>query len=164
MVRKKMEGDEEQRRAAAREAERAGERPSARGATTGASKQRAHMTDSLTHEEKQASLGQGKQQAAKGPAGEKPAPAQEPERTFRKRGHVKYSDAHEQVLRALSEAEVAHAGEGVHLDEISRAVDLTEEETRELLHDLVATHGLVTELQGTDSPDMGPRYESKPRL
>jgi hypothetical protein len=41
MVRKKVEGDEDQRRAAAREAERAGERPSARGAMTGASKQRA---------------------------------------------------------------------------------------------------------------------------
>lgn len=40
MVRKKVEGDEEQRRAAAHKAHRAEEAPSARNVTTGASKQR----------------------------------------------------------------------------------------------------------------------------
>ncbi|MGK5531598.1 hypothetical protein ACSNOC_13505, partial [Streptomyces sp. URMC 129] len=44
MVRKKMEGDEDQRRTWAREAERVGERPSGRGTTTGASKQRTHVS------------------------------------------------------------------------------------------------------------------------
>ena len=39
MVRKKMEGDENQKRQAAREARAEGKRPSEMGATTGASKQ-----------------------------------------------------------------------------------------------------------------------------
>jgi hypothetical protein len=33
-----------------------------------------------------------------------------------------------------------------------------------LLHDLVTVHRLVTELEGTDTPDLGPRFEEKPRL
>jgi len=36
--------------------------------------------------------------------------------------------------------------------------------TRALLHDLAAVHRLVTILQGTDNPDLGPRFEVKPRL
>ncbi|MEU2791441.1 hypothetical protein [Streptomyces sp. NPDC007100] len=61
MVRKKVEGDENQRRAAAREARRAGEAPSARQATTGASKQRAHEPEKASHEEKLATQHRGKQ-------------------------------------------------------------------------------------------------------
>jgi hypothetical protein len=37
-------------------------------------------------------------------------------------------------------------------------------ETAGLLHDLVTVHGLATELAGSDTPDMGPRFEIKPRL
>jgi hypothetical protein len=42
---KQMEGDNEQRRKAAREAREAGQKPSEYGMTTGGSKQRSHSTD-----------------------------------------------------------------------------------------------------------------------
>ncbi|MFJ5206651.1 hypothetical protein [Streptomyces nigra] len=52
MAGKKMEGDVEQRRAAARDAAAAGEAPNARNETLGVSKQRTHMRHggSVTHE------------------------------------------------------------------------------------------------------------------
>ncbi|HEV7589663.1 MAG TPA: hypothetical protein VGO40_16225 [Longimicrobium sp.] len=52
MVGKKMEGDEEQRRAAAREAREHGKRPSEIGATTGASKQRVEAKPRMTHQQR----------------------------------------------------------------------------------------------------------------
>ncbi len=167
MVRKKMEGDEEQRRAAAREAERAGERPSARSATTGASKQRAHLTASADHDEKTESVHRGKQRSAADIRAEPerpPRPSAGPEeRSYTGRGAQEYSPAHEQVFQAVAEAEQQHSGEGAHLDEVARIAGLTPVETRALLHDLITTHGLVSELQRVDSPDLGPRYETKPR-
>jgi RNA polymerase sigma-B factor len=48
--------------------------------------------------------------------------------------------------------------------EIADASGLSREETWVLLHDLVTVHRLVTELEGTDTPDLGPRFEEKPRL
>lgn len=33
-----------------------------------------------------------------------------------------------------------------------------------LLHDLSTEHRLVTQLRGSDSPDLGPHFEVKPRL
>ncbi|WP_165985475.1 hypothetical protein [Streptomyces sp. YIM 98790] len=164
MVRKKVEGDEDQRRAAAHAAEKAGERPSSRGETTGASKQRTHVThrSALTHEEKTASVHRGKQgseqEATWGP---KPAPAGG--HTFVGRGAPEYGPDHERVFQALSAAEEEHGGEGVYLPEIARLAGLPLEEVRLLVHDLVVVHGLATELQGTDRPDLGPRYETKPR-
>ena len=47
-----MEGNEEQRRDAAREARAEGELPSERHATTGASKQRAEVPKNASHQEK----------------------------------------------------------------------------------------------------------------
>jgi hypothetical protein len=38
------------------------------------------------------------------------------------------------------------------------------EQTRVLLHDLTAVHHLVTGLQQTGAPDLGPRSEVKPRF
>jgi hypothetical protein len=38
------------------------------------------------------------------------------------------------------------------------------DETRAPLHDLTRVHRPVTELAGVDIPDMGPRWEAKPRL
>jgi hypothetical protein len=61
MAGKKMEGNEEQRRAKAREARREGEAPSARGATLGASKQPRHLPDDEDHAEKLRSIHEGKQ-------------------------------------------------------------------------------------------------------
>ncbi len=62
MVRKKVEGNEQQRREAAREAHRVGQAPSAQKVTTGASKQRTHLPRDFPHEGKAASVHQGKQQ------------------------------------------------------------------------------------------------------
>lgn len=64
MVRKKMEGNEQQRSHAARAARRRGRSPSEERVTTGASKQRSHLPDkrSVSHEEKLGSIHQGKQQ------------------------------------------------------------------------------------------------------
>lgn len=169
MVRKKTEGDEDQRRAAAREARRADETPSAEHATTGSSKQRTHMPhrSSLTHEDKVAHIHEGKQgkrrserSAAGGPdarTADRPS-----ERTFQGRGSPEYTDAHEQVFRAVADTQQAHGGEAVHLHEIARAAHRPAEETRTLLHDLTSVHGLVTQLQGSDTPDLGPRYETRP--
>jgi hypothetical protein len=66
MVKKKMEGDENQRRQAAREARSSGKSPSEGNATTGASKQRHSRPKSEPHhhEERQASIHRGKQQDA----------------------------------------------------------------------------------------------------
>ncbi|RJL31777.1 hypothetical protein D5H75_18980 [Bailinhaonella thermotolerans] len=64
MVRKKVEGDEQQRRKAARQAREAGKSPSAEGVTTGASKQRHELprNDPHHHRERLASIHRGKQQ------------------------------------------------------------------------------------------------------
>src|SRR5690349_3261845 len=72
MVRKKVEGNEDQRRAAARQARREGKAPSAQKETTGASKQRSHRPRHESHEEKVAAIHQGKQGWQKTP---KPGPA-----------------------------------------------------------------------------------------
>ncbi|WP_049568289.1 hypothetical protein [Streptomyces sp. SBT349] len=161
MVRKKMEGNEEQRRQAARDAERSGEWPSETGSTTGGSKQRTHVPDrsSLSHEEKVAPLHRGKQRH--------PAPGRErreppPERTFADRDRPDYGPEHERVFQALGDAQRRHSGRAVHVDEVARGAGLPREETRGLLHDLVSVHRLATELQGTDRPDQGPRFETKP--
>ncbi|MCF6522639.1 hypothetical protein [Streptomyces sp. JJ36] len=171
MTRKKIEGDEDQKRAAAHEAARAGETASERKATTGASRQRTHVPDtsSLSHQEKTAHLHEGKKQ---GPhrqetsggsrAGAAGGGTEEP--TYRGRGRPGYTEQHERVFRVLTDAERSHGGEGVHLQELARDAGLPQDETRTLLHDLTTEHGLVTELQGTDSPDMGPRYETRPGL
>ncbi|MBD0420089.1 hypothetical protein H0H10_13075 [Streptomyces sp. TRM S81-3] len=167
MVRKKMEGDEEQRRAAAHEARRAGESPSARSGTTGASKQRTHLTGHDTHEERMGTVHRGKQQWPAAGAGEQEVtgrPTQEAGRTFTGRGRPGYGAEHEQVFVALSETQARHDGEAVDLDEIARTAGLPAEETRDLLHDLTQVHRLVTELSGSDRPDMGPRFQVKPRL
>ena len=167
MVGKKVEGNEDQRRAAARQARRAGKAPSAQKVTTGASKQRSHHPRHEPHEEKEAALHQGKQewQAAREAEASLRDPAvAEPALTFAGRGRPDYGQAHERVFQALTEAQREHGGEAVYLEEIADASGLSREETRVLLHDLVTVHRLVTELEGTDTPDLGPRFEEKPRL
>lgn len=61
MVRKKMEGDESQRRKRARRARRQKSTPSADQVTTGGSKQRRHLKDE-DHVERVQSIHRGKQQ------------------------------------------------------------------------------------------------------
>lgn len=49
---KQMEGSEEQKQAAAKEAREAGKKPSAVGATTGASQQPTEASGNMSHQEK----------------------------------------------------------------------------------------------------------------
>ena len=81
---REMEGDNEQRRAAAREARERGEKPSASGATLGASKQRKKAPNDASHQEKMDLKHEGKQGKQK--AGEEPRPGNrehDPKRTDR---------------------------------------------------------------------------------
>ncbi|HTU76360.1 MAG TPA: hypothetical protein VMG38_22815 [Trebonia sp.] len=159
MVRKKTEGNEEQRRAAAREAREAGISPSALQETTGASKQRAHQPEHGPHEEKQALVHQGKQ-GWEGLGVASVPPAREAPRFP---DGQDYTPEHERVFQALTEAETDRGGEGAYLDEIARGAGLPRQRVRELVHDLSAVHRLVSVVQG-DDPDLGPRYIAKPRL
>lgn len=61
MVRKQMEGDNEERRNRAREARREGKAPSEVGRTLGASKQRTEAKGNMTHQEKIDLKREGKQ-------------------------------------------------------------------------------------------------------
>lgn len=169
MVRKKVEGNEQQRRAAARRARRKGEAPSEEKVTTGASKQRSHRSRHESHEDKIAAVHAGKQDrqairaAETSPQGAGEG-AEEPVQSFTGRGNPGYTEAHERVFRALTQAQHAHGGEAVYLEEIARGSGLSRQEARVLLHDLVNVHRLVTELDLSDTPDLGPRFEEKPRL
>jgi hypothetical protein len=80
------EGNDEQRRAKARQARNAGKRPSEMGATLGASKQRKEAKSGASHEEKMDQKREGKEaRTAKGTSG-KPRPGNrttDPKRTDR---------------------------------------------------------------------------------
>lgn len=82
----------------------------------------------------------------------------------RDRGQLHYTDRHEEVFQALTTAEERNSGEPVPLEEISRVAGLGTDETQALLDDLTRVHRLVTELAGTDRPDLGPRFGTKPRM
>ena len=70
-----MEGDNEQRRDAAREAREQGKRPSEVGATLGASKQRKEAPEDASHQEKMDLQDEGKGSRAGRSAGaQKPRP------------------------------------------------------------------------------------------
>jgi hypothetical protein len=166
MVGKKVEGNEEQRRAAARQARREGTTPSALKETTGASKQTGHLSRHEPHEKKLAAIHQGKQEwqaSSEADAEIRDPAAGEPGREFTGRESSDYTTAHERVFAALADAQREHGGEGVYLDEVARVSGLGRDQTRLLLHDLTTVHRLVTELHGTDQPDLGPRYEAKSR-
>jgi hypothetical protein len=70
LVRKKTEGNEQQRRCASRDARARGGEPSAAHATTGASKQPSHRQGGASHDERIEDLHAGKQQ----PSGSAPWP------------------------------------------------------------------------------------------
>jgi hypothetical protein len=168
MAGKEAEGNEEQRRAAAREARREGSTPSAEKVTTGASKQPSHLSRHVPHEEKVARQHEGKQQwqAAHAEAAElrHHGDAEPQVSPFAGRGRPGYTEAHEQVFAAVAAAQAANGGDAVYLDEVARGSGFTADQTRALLHDLAEVDHLVTILQGTDSPDLGERFEVKPRL
>lgn len=81
---RKMEGNEEQRRAAARQARQQGKRPSEMSATQGASKQRKEAPAKASHQERLDQKHEGKN--ASGRAGERARPGNrdsDPKRTDR---------------------------------------------------------------------------------
>jgi len=160
MVRKKTEGNEEQRRTAARQAREAGFEPSALQETTGASKQRSHQPSREPHDEKQALVHQGKQ-GWEGVGAATVPPAREAPRF--PEASDDYTPEHERVFQAVAEAETARDGEGAYLDEVAQGAGLPRQRVRELVHDLSTVHGLVSVVQG-DQPDLGPRYIAKPRM
>lgn len=165
MVRKKVEGDEDERRAVARDAAKRGDSPSARGETTGASKQRRHVGPSghPTHDEKLGAQHRGKQHWREGDLADEElvdTAATEPSRTFQGRGKPSYKDEHERVFRALATAEAANDGQAVPLQDVAQEAGLPQEEVRVLLHDLVSVHHLATEIQETST---GARYETAAR-
>jgi hypothetical protein len=164
MVRKKTEGNEEQRRAAARRVRSHGAAaPSAWKETTGASKQPGHLPRHEVHDRKVEAVHQGKQ--AWQPTEARHAGAADTDWTPSSGpGVPDYTEEHERVLNALAEAQDAHGGEGVYADDITRRAGLSRDLVGTLLHDLSAEHRLVTQLRGSDSPDLGPRFEVKPRL
>ena len=166
MAGKEVEGNEEQRRAAAREARREGSTPSAEKVTTGASKQPSHLSRHVPHEEKAARRHEGKQQwRAEWEAAAKPGHRGDAEpqvSPFAGRGRPGYTEAHEQVFAALTAAQAANGGDAVYLDEVARGSGFPADQTRALLHDLAEVDHLVTILQGTDTPDLGERFEVKP--
>jgi hypothetical protein len=167
MVRKKVEGNEQQRRAAARRARREGGAPSAEKVTTGASKQRSHHRRHEPHEQKAAAIDQGKQEwqaAWSALEADRGLAAGEPDQSFAGRENPGYTPAHAQVFRAVVEAQRDNDGQAVFLDEIARRSGVSQDQARLLLHDLAVVHRLVTELQGSDTLDLGPRFEEKPRL
>ena len=88
----------------------------------------------------------------------------EPPPTFGGRETSEYTADHEQVFAALTDAQQANDGEAVSLDEIAQRSGRDRERTRTLLHELTEVHHLVTQLHQTGSPDLGPRFEVKPRL
>jgi hypothetical protein len=168
MAGKEVEGNEEQRRAAAREARREGSTPSAEKVTTGASKQPSHLSRHVPHEEKVARRHEGKQQWAaawEAAARQRPHGDAEPQVSpYAGRGRPGYTEAHEQVFAALTAAQAANGGDAVYLDEVARGSGLPPDQTRTLLHDLAEVDRLVTILPGTGTPDPRERFEEKPRL
>jgi hypothetical protein len=64
-MRKQMEGDNKQRRQAAKDARDEGRSPSEAGVTTGASKQQRHVDSGAAHDERTKHLGEGKQSSTR---------------------------------------------------------------------------------------------------
>jgi hypothetical protein len=62
MANKEMEGDNRQRRAAARAARKTGKLPSEEGVTLGGSKQRAEASETMTHQQRIDLMRRAKQQ------------------------------------------------------------------------------------------------------
>ncbi|MBO0829706.1 MAG: hypothetical protein J2P24_18195 [Streptosporangiales bacterium] len=166
MVRKKTEGNEEQRRAAARDARESGTTPSAEQVTTGASKQRHDVPGSASHEERSAARHRGKPEWRAGDLAEADtgggAPLEEPALDYTDRGRPPYTEEHETVYRALVTAMQRNDGDAVHVADVATAADRPAEQTRDLLHDLATVHHVVSVLEAVDDPDLGPRYEISP--
>lgn len=164
MVNKKVEGDEQQRRARGRQARKSGSTPSAELVTTGASKQ-SHRTDHKDpHQERLAATTRGKQQSpGPQPAGRwMPDPSEEwsrrggpPSVTGGQGRTIDLSEEQGQVYRAVADLEAR--GEPVYLNRVADAVGRPVVETRRILGDLLDDN-LVQEVDVPDQPDFGSQY------
>lgn len=167
MVRKKIEGDEQERRGRARRARAAGREPGGTQATTGSSKQRHHVSASARHDEKLDAVHRGKRQL-----GERPRPLQHTEHD---------TGAGEPVgSPAVPAPEVRHTEAGVALDaeqtrvyqavadllvhdedtflpRVAAAADRSQDRTRRILAALTRANVVRAVPDGAD--DLGTRYE-----
>jgi hypothetical protein len=135
--------------------------PSSIKETTGASKQPSHSGRNDPHEEKVDSTHGGEQRWCEAVPRIEPTDDTLPV-DFGGRGQPDYSEDHARVFTALTLAQEERNGEGIYLDEIADGAGLPESETRDLLHDLTTAHHLVAELEGSDTPDLGPATRSAP--
>lgn len=164
MASKKMEGDEDQRRARARQAREAGSTPSAELVTKGASKQPRRTGQKEPHEERLAAGKRGKQQSPDREPARPPAPNPTEqwsrEQTGRKpsasrRGTINLSPEQDEVYAAVAELEAD--GEPVYLSRIADAAHRPELETRRIVGDLLDAN-LIQEIAAPDQPDLGLQY------
>ncbi|MEU6811625.1 hypothetical protein ABZ920_22085 [Streptomyces sp. NPDC046831] len=167
MGREKNELDEQRRRVATPDARAAGEALDIRDVTTGPPQARTRRPGDGPHEEGTGAAQCGRprwhagdpaERERRGPVPPGPGPV------YTHLERCGYTEQHEQVLLALTAAQERRHGDGVYLKEVAWASGLSPEEARTLLYDLTQVHRLVTELAGADQPDMGPRFEVKPRL
>lgn len=164
MARKKMEGDEEQRRGAARDARAAGAAPSQEQVTIGASKQPSEPpVGSPSHEEKLAGEHRGKQQWRDNLADVEveDTTAEDPTTSYSGRGKPEFTEHHESVYRAVVTAMERNASDAAFVGEVAHDADLPADDVRALLHDLTSVHHVVSVVEG-DGPDLGPRYMPSP--
>lgn len=165
MVDKKMEGDEQQRRARARRARESGGSPSASLVTTGASKQ-PHRTDPKDpHQERLSATTRGKQQSRGPEPAAPPAPnlseewsrpgAARPPTIGPPAKNLALSAEQGEVYQAVADLEANQ--DPSYLSRIADAVDRPVLETRRILGDLLDAN-LVQEVQATEKPDFGPQY------
>jgi hypothetical protein len=164
MTSKKMEGDENQRRARARQAKEAGSTPSAELVTKGASKQPHRTGQKEPHEERLAAGKRGKQQSPdpepiRPPT---PSPAEQWSRretgqkpTAGRGGTINLSEEQGEVYEAVAELEAT--GEPVYLSRIAAATRQPELEARRIVGDLLDAN-LLQEVATPDQPDLGFQY------
>lgn len=172
-MRKQTEGDNQRRRAAARDARRHGDAPSERGVTTGASKQRRHLGNEAEHDEKIAGPGWGKQDPQRYAAGPRPgsvpstaaprasSPPRSPAPSSRP-GELSGTAA--RAFEAIATVETRD-GAAVSAQAIASAASLDVSDLERALDELVRVHDVVIELPVDDGDGLGgPVYRIKARV
>lgn len=171
-MKKQTEGDNEQRRAGARDARDDDRAASEDGVSTGASKQRRKLGSEATHEERLTGGSHGKQAGRSGPD---PKPGSTPSvraglsdgRTdaFPSRSGEQHAspgdlnDEDQRVLRAVAELEDEDSAPT--LVEIADEAGVETDETITALQRLINEHDVVHEILADEGA--GPRYEIKAR-
>lgn len=174
-MKKQMEGDNDQRRAAAADARDEGRSASEDGATTGASKQRRKLGSDANHEERLRGSARGKQQPRQFSPDPKPGStpsrrgADEPplaqtdgfpprrESEHARAGELNERD--ERVLRSLADLEDEDSAPTV--TEIAREAGLEADEAMTVMQRLINDHDVVQELPAEAAG--GRRYRVKSR-